>query len=481
MMEAVTTVDPEPCRHQPTILHEPPDAAVDAIVRAARDGRLILYVGAGLSVATPAAGPHGSMVADQLRPYAAELLGVTVDEVPELSLEALGDRVARDAPERLGNLKDRASTAHNFRDMEPNFGHEAAALLLREGLADIVSVNWDLAIETAGLRLDITIEGVSNAAQRQQLATTRYPLYKVHGCASRPQTLQLTQAEVDQPPRWATAEVQRALAGGKVVFIGLGTVGVYVSEPVEELIQLWTDEGATICVVDRDGPSEAWRNVLGDDVDDVCITSTADAFLDDLLRGVTIAALSHAEHSIRLIAEEESGWAQTMLDGCVAVRDALRSSTADAVLRWWRDGVRGLAPGQQFIFSDPGRQALMGVARIAGEDGGALVAQGTAGNLTLRSHRRYFEVFCRPGPGQTFKVVDQLARERVRRRREVGLYDDAGLITVVVHGVEGSFPAQTAPVDIAAQNDMSPNAAAGIEDGIVLVKAERLIAGEQAA
>ncbi len=478
MMHTLTAGHPEPSRHRPKALREALEPGIAELVRHARDGRLVLYVGAGLSVAPPASGPRGSTVADRLRPYVAEILGVGIEQITDPTLEALGERIGQDAPQRMADLKERASAAENFVDMEPNYGHEAVALLLREGLADVVSVNWDLGIETAGLRLEITIEGVSSAAQRQQLAPTRYPLYKVHGCASRPSTLQLTNAEVDKPPRWAAAEVQRALAGGTVLFIGLGTVGVYVSEPVEELIPLWTEAGATIRVVDRDGPSPAWREVLGPGADDVGMPFTADVFLDGLLRAITVGALSNAEHSIRLIAEEDA-WAHTMLGGCVAVRRALESSTADAVLRWWRDGVRGLAPGQQFVFNDAGRQALMGVARIAGEDGGELVAQGAGGHLTLRSEKRYFEIVCRPG--QRFRVVSDAARERVRRRREAGLYAEPGIITVVVHGAEGTFPAHTAPVDIAGASVDAPSIAAGAEDGVVLVRAERLVAGEQAA
>ena len=464
-------------RHVPRLLAEAPNPRATELVRDARDGRLILYVGAGLSVAPPASGPQGSIVADRLRSYVAEILGVANGELAGLNLEALGQRVADEAHERMGDLKDRAAVSQDFRNMEPNYGHEVVAMLLREGLAQVVSVNWDLGIETAGLRLEITIEGVANAAQRQQLPPTRYPLYKVHGCASQPGTLQLTQAEVNDPPRWAVAEVQRALAGGTVLFIGLGTVGVYVSEPVAELIPLWTEAGATtIRVIDRDGISAAWRAALGEEADAVEVASSADAFLDEFLRAVVLAALSNVDHSIRLIAEEEAGWADRMLEGCLAIRQAFESSTADSVLRWWRDGVRGLPAGQQFVFGDAGRQALMGVARIVGEGGGEIVAQGSGEHLTLKADSGYLEILCRPA--QLFRKVDEAARERIRRRREAGLYGDGGLVTVVVHGTEGSFPAPTAPVNIAGSSVDAPSLAAGAVDGIRLVKAERLVAGE---
>jgi hypothetical protein len=101
------------------------------------------------------------------------------------------------------------------------------------------------------------------------------------------------------------------------------------------------------------------------------------------------------------------------------------------------------------------------------------------GDLTLRSGRQYIEIACRPG--QRFSQVDEATRERIRRRREAGLYEEVGLITVVVHGVEGSFPAHNAPVDVAGLGSTEASIAAGAEDGIVLVRAERLVAGEMAA
>jgi hypothetical protein len=102
------------------------------------------------------------------------------------------------APDRLEELRARAAQAFDFKGMEPNFGHEVSALLLREGLIQLISVNWDCAVERAGQRADVRIQGVATAAECIQLVQ-QLPLYKVHGCATRPPTLALTKAEVDKP------------------------------------------------------------------------------------------------------------------------------------------------------------------------------------------------------------------------------------------------------------------------------------------
>ncbi len=262
----MNTVD---VRHEPGPLRDAPPPAVTALVAPARAQRLVLYLGAGVSIPWPACGPRGNQVADVLRPIVAELLGVSVGDLDENDLESLAARVRRDAAGRLSELKERASVAWAFRDMEPTFGHEAIALLIREGLVRVVSANWDCGVENGGRQAAIQIEGVSDQLDLLRLPADALPIYKVHGCARRPDTLVLTRDEVDLPRQWARVRVQDAIAAGTVVFIGLGTVGAYVSESVQGLVALWTDENTTVRVVDPFGLSEPWRAALGDRADDV--------------------------------------------------------------------------------------------------------------------------------------------------------------------------------------------------------------------
>jgi hypothetical protein len=348
---------------------------------------------------------------------------------------------------------------------------------MREGVVKAVTVNWDLGIETAGTRLDIQIAGVSTPLERAALGQ-QLPLYKVHGCASRPETLKITREEVDKPMKWAQAEVQQALAGGTVVFIGLGTVGAYVSEPFDELVPLWRAAGATIKVVDPE-LSKAWRTALGDEADGVHVDADAAEFLDDLLRAVAREALGQAVQRIRAIQDEQTAWTQTMLDGIERLRAALEDATGQAVLRWMRDGVTHSRDGQQFVLDHAGEQSLMALALLAGTDGGDLETELRGPDLTVRTPRQYLEIASRPGEG--FRDVERSARERVRRRREQGLYGAGGSVAVAVHGTMGPFPHFEAPVEIAAAEDQAFDVAAGIEDNVRLLRAERAVAGDVAA
>jgi hypothetical protein len=319
------------------LLSEDPRAVVADLVQRARQGRLVLYTGAGVSLAEPAAGPRGSQLADRLRSAVAELLGVNQETLAGDTLERLGARVAAEAADKMSELRRRAADAAPFCTMEPNYAHEAVALLMREGVVKAITANWDLGIETAGTRLDIKIAGVTTPLERAALGQ-ELPLYKVHGCASRPETLKATREEIDEPMKWAQAEVQQALVDGTVVFIGLGTIGAYVSEPFDELVPLWRTAGATIKVVDP-ALSKAWREALGDDVDGVHIDADAAEFLDDLLRAIAQEMLRQAVQRTRLIQDEHTAWTHTMLDGIERLNEALRDATGHAVLRWMRDGV----------------------------------------------------------------------------------------------------------------------------------------------
>ncbi len=230
--------------YKPAPLSKIPDARCVQLVESAKQGRLVLYLGAGVSVAEPAGGPKGQDVAKAVRPFVAEMLGIDEDELDGASLEKMAQRVADEISERLDELRSHAVKVFDFQRIEPNFGHVAVALLLREGLAQVVSANWDCGVERAGLLVEIRIDGVARLPESIQ-SLSGLPIYKVHGCATRPLTIALTQNEIDEPQTWAISRAQAALTSGSVVFIGLGTPGAYVQEPVAELKDTWIAQAPT--------------------------------------------------------------------------------------------------------------------------------------------------------------------------------------------------------------------------------------------
>jgi hypothetical protein len=151
---------------RPAPLADAPDGRFTQLVQAAKQRRLVLYLGAGIGMSPPSCGPTGSVVADALRPFVARMVGVRDGDLEGLPLESLAQRVADEVSERLAELRERAAVVFNFRGIAPNFGHEAAALLLREGLVQLISVNWDCGIELAGARAGVGIQGVADVKDR---------------------------------------------------------------------------------------------------------------------------------------------------------------------------------------------------------------------------------------------------------------------------------------------------------------------------
>jgi hypothetical protein len=462
--------------YQPKPLTQAPTGDFASLVRAAKQRHLVLYLGAGISVAQPAGGPTGQWLAERLRPFAAHMLGVTEQEIADLGLEELAQRVADESTDRMNELRERAVEVFDFSGIEPNYGHEAAALLLREGLVQLYSANWDCGIERAGRSCMVGIDVVADMHDTLggDQPTNWVPLYKFHGCARRPSTLALTRAEVDEPPAWAVGHAQGALAGGMVAFIGLGTVGLYVCEPLTKLLQAWSERNTTIRVADPQ-LSDAWQAALGEHAEDVHIPCSADEFLDDLLRAVVNNALDAVEVHVRELAERD-GWAATMRGGLAAIREHFRESSADGVLRWWRDGVIETKAGEPFVTELLGRHSLMTVAQLAGVDGGPVEVAGARARQTVATSQRYFEIVCRPD--QHIGEVQKVAEHRVRRRREDRVYADGRPVTVVVAGALGEFPASDAKGDIAAGEADATDIAEGVEAGrIQLVRAEDGVQG----
>jgi hypothetical protein len=465
-----------PGRHQPKALGDKQSPVATSLVNDGRNDRLVLYLGAGVSIPMPSNGPKGNDIAERLLPVVADMLGTDEDGLKGLSLEELSGRVQDENQEMLGELKRKAAVAEDLRSMQPNFGHEALALLMREGMVRVVSANWDCAVETAGGKAGIAIEGVSRQADLNPPPEEVILLFKVHGCARRPETLVLTRAEVDEPELWARSNVQSALTGGSVVFVGLGTVGSYVSEPVGKLVPRWIEGVTSIRVVDPYGLSQAWTDALGDHGDDAEILLGSDEFLDDLLRATVSDALSGVKVAAAAIDRAEGKrWSQAIVAGTAELSSRLRERSADAVLRWWRDGVSASENGSRFICSPAGQRALMCVGLLSDQDGGSVRVEGQDENMTVADERRYFEIACRPG--KHWHEARKDARDRVERRRRNGHYGLGAPVTVVIPDATGELPPVSAVTDIAKASPGGADIASESGEDITYVSAEDAVQG----
>lgn len=433
--------------YEPRALAErPPDRALALAIKAA-EGRLAFYVGAGLSMSPPTCLPRGSEVQERVAERARRLLGV---EVPEPAgerptLEELGDAAtALGGSEKLDRLREQAAAAVDFVHAPPNFGHQALALLLREGLVQVLTVNWDCGVERAGSDLGYEVARVMRQQDRTY-GPTGPVIDKLNGCASRPATLRMTRAEVDVPQQWAEHRVGSLLTDGIVVFLGLGTVGGYVADGVDRM--LIASQGAPLSVLVVDPwLSQEWSDALGDHAQQAHVQQTANRFLDDLLRAVLRQGMTEAVERAKRWAQDEHPCAEELSDGSDELFAGLEQRAAVPVWRWWRDGAAGQSQGRSFILDNAGVIALATACALVAD--GPLSISGDEDALAVETPKCYVEICSWPGVSASTVLVRQA--DRIRRRRRRGVYRDlAKRVVSISVGHDGLLPRSSAVLDIA--------------------------------
>jgi hypothetical protein len=434
--------------YQPLRLGELPPAECVELVQQALNGNLALYVGAGASRGAPSNLPLSDEVVSNLAQRAELELGIEplmTDGKPK-TLEQLADNA--DANGALPALKQLAVDVAPFTTVRANYAHRVLAALLREGLVRVFCVNWDLGIEHGGAALGFHLSPAVTDAD--SLSATGPAYRKVHGCATRPQTLIITTAEVDAPPPWAVAEVQAALSGGFVVFVGLGTVGDYVATRVKHVIQVAGPQ-VTIRVVGT-SLSLAWKAILQNASRQQFITATADSFLDDMLRALVRMALAQVSVQATVLQAAGAPSHSEIGRGAEQLVAVLDQGDALSVTRWLRDGAQGVAPGTPVVSSNEARTAL---ATLAGVIGGRNASvRGSDSAMVVELDAYYVEVTV--SPGQVASLLIRAQMMRIAERRAAGLYLDlAKPIVNICVGHMGTLPTAEVVQDIVSTHPVA--------------------------
>ena len=265
--------------YEPRPLADGQPAHPVALAALGRAGRLVIYAGAGLSRAQPTELPSGPEVANKTYRRLARLLP-TMPSCNEYDLTSVADAVAS-LDGGLPALRETVVKVGEFTTATPNYGHEALALLLLEGAVSVLTTNWDDCIERGGQpeRLPVTI----TAVERSQVGHAS--LLKLHGCATRPETLLVTTAEVDSPADWVTHEVGARLADAHVLFVGIGDLAAYVRDRLSETVAAVGDPSHVRVVsptIVTGWSTSEWAQILPTLPADHRIEMGADEFLDML-------------------------------------------------------------------------------------------------------------------------------------------------------------------------------------------------------
>jgi len=171
-------------------LSEPPGSDAIALATDARQSRLAICAGAGLSRSDPTGLPDGRRLSELIYDQAdlafpGLLTGVRRDDLLEVA-----DRVSSQ-PDGLGAVQAIAARVAPFTTALSNPGHRVLAALILEGAVTTLLTNWDDCIERAvftGGRIQAVV------TDHDRLHLNGALLLKVHGCATSVESLLITRA-----------------------------------------------------------------------------------------------------------------------------------------------------------------------------------------------------------------------------------------------------------------------------------------------
>lgn len=344
-------------QHSPSpISASVPPYAVALAGRAVSADKLVIYVGAGISLSQPTNLPTGAKLAAAIH---TQLKGAfpALANVDSWDLVAIADAVAalQGGEEALRQTSVRSA---NFKTAKPGYAHKVLAHLMIEGAVEVLTTNWDNCIERGAGE-----ERLSTVTTVHDLAGVTPPwVLKVHGCASRPDSLLLTSGHLDSPPTWVQEQTRARLGSSVVVFLGIGDVAGYVKRRIKEAIQeIGSVESIRVVApdIETNWEDSQWKTVAPDLHGDHKIPATADRFMEQLASAYVIGRLG--EHSVTLSSDE------ALAAHLETAKGGLLDSDALTVLQWARAVDINPRVGESVLKSSELGKVLIALGHLAGD------------------------------------------------------------------------------------------------------------------
>lgn len=330
--------------------------AVALAARIVSSRKVVIYAGAGISRAQPTNLPMGANLAATLHRQ-LKIAFPVLDNVEPQDLLAIADAVAA-LPNGEEALRETSANSFNFTNAKLGYAHKVLAHLMLEGAIDILTTNWDNCIERGAGE-----ERLPTITNEHDLASVTPPwVLKVHGCASKPDSLLVTSAHIDQPPIWVQEQTHARLGSAVVIFIGIGDVAGYVERRIKEAIhEVGSVENIRVVSpsIKAGWEDSQWKTVAPSLKDDHKIPATADLFMEQLAAAYVVARLG--EHSGALSSEE------VLADDLEAAKTGLLVSDSLAILQWARGVDIDPRVGQPVLKSTELGKALIALGRLGGK------------------------------------------------------------------------------------------------------------------
>lgn len=374
--------------------------AVALAARIVSSRKVVIYAGAGISRAQPTNLPVGESLAATLHRRLKSAFPVLEDVEPG-DLLAIADAVAA-LPNGEEALREASANSANFTTAKPGYAHKVLAHLMLEGAIDVLTTNWDNCIERGAGE-----ERLPTITNDHDLASVTPPwVLKVHGCASRPDSLLVTSAHIDQPPTWVQEQTHARLGSAVVVFIGIGDIAGYVERRITAAIQeVGSVENIRVVSpsIKEKWEASQWNDVAPNLKEDHKIPATADLFMEQLAAAYIAARFD--EH-IGAVSSE-----QVFADDLEAAKAGLFASDSLTVLKWARGVDIDPRVGEAVLKSSELGKALIALGRLAGES-------------ARLNHNHIFETD--QGPVEVLITTKMVPTRRLVEASEDRLHEHAG-------------------------------------------------------
>lgn len=403
--------------------------AILMVIGAARDGRLVVCAGAGLSVADDAALPNGRRLGELLDDRLRARLGGYASPPDTTDLLAVADAAVA-AAGGVRPVQQEVVQLADFDQAAPNYGHRALALLLGEGaVRSLLLWNWDNCVERSALEG----EPLEVARTLDDVIQLRVPaIAKIHGCITRTPTLLITSAQLTAPPLWTDEAFTAALRGTTGVFIGIGDVADYAKRRLEELNRDFPDLDVYVVSpsIVANWAESVWSTLMPGLDPGRRVPRTADAFLDELIRAWAIELPDRVEAAAGALTTPD------LLEGIGRAVGAMKALCGVDVVDWARRSGFRRRTGQSVIRLPATQEAVCAVGVLAGERSATSVAVLPDARVQLDSAPIEVLVACEMVPATQ---VEAEARRRAAHLAGRGLLDDAAefLVAGVIIGAFG--------------------------------------------
>lgn len=408
-----------------------PPYAVALAGRTVSAGKLVIYAGAGISLSQPTGLPTGATLAAAIHMQLKSAFPILAT-VDSWDLVAVADAVAA-LPGGQEALRQTSARSANFKTAKPGYGHRVLAHLMLEGAIDVLTTNWDNCIERGA-----GDEWLPTVTNDNDLANVDPPwVLKVHGCASKPDSLLVTSGHLDDPPTWVQEQTHARLGSAVVVFIGIGDVAGYVKQRIKEAVHEVGVENIRVVAPDIETRWEdsQWKSVAPTLHDDHRIPVTADLFMEQLAAAYVTGRLS--EHSVTLSSDE-------VLSGDLeAAKMGLFESDSLTVLQWARAVDINPRVGEPVLKSSELGKVMIALGHLAGDS-------------ARLNHNHIFHTA--QGPIEVLIATQTVPQRRLVEAAESRLHDHANrgepLPQFVVAGGVGPIPQpESLPESILSEAD----------------------------